>query len=41
MAVTGIGLIIFPEPVVSNSIGVTLIGLAMLFAFISDHIHKK
>jgi hypothetical protein len=41
MAAAGIGLIIFPEPVISDVIGLTLIGFAMLFAFFSDYIHRK
>ena len=36
MAAAGVGLIIFPEPVFSDIIGITLVGLAMLFAFLND-----
>ncbi len=41
MAAAGVGLIIFPEPVISDAIGITLIGAAMLSAFLSDKFMKR
>lgn len=37
IAAAGIGFIVFPEPIVTDVIGLSLVGLALIFAFLSDH----
>ena len=41
MALAGVALIIFPEPVVTNAIGTILIFLALAIASIEDKIKRK
>jgi hypothetical protein len=41
LAAAGIALIIFPEPIVSNAVGIVMVGAGFLFAFLSDYIHRR